>query len=78
VNIPTQAKSGLEWATRPGVFGDDVGGEEVDFAGEVGDGASSAAVEGIDAVEAVEELGGAFDLDAPEGRVVAGIGSAGI
>jgi len=45
---------GVEWEDVPGVFGDDVGGEEVDFAGKVGDGASVAAAVGVDAVEAVE------------------------
>ena len=60
--------NGVERDDVPGVFGDDVGGDEVDFAGEVGDGAASAAAVGVDAVEAVEELGGTFDLDAVERR----------
>jgi hypothetical protein len=38
----------------PGVFGDDVGGDEVDFTGEVGDGASVHAAMGVDAVETFE------------------------
>ena len=57
---------GAERDDVPGVFGDDVGGEEVDFAGQVGDGASVGAAVGVDAVESGGELGGAFDLDAPE------------
>ncbi len=52
----------------PSIFGDDVGREEVDFAGQVGDGASVDAAMGVDAVEAFEKLGGTFHLDAPEGR----------
>ncbi len=59
---------GVEWEDVPGVFGDDVGGEEVDFAGKVGDGASVAAAVGVDAVEAGGDLGGTFHLDAPERR----------
>ena len=62
------AADGVERDDVPGIFGDDVGGDEVDFAGEVGNGAASAAVVGVDAVEAVEELGGTFDLDAIERR----------
>jgi len=61
------AADGSDRDDVPGVFGDDVGGQEVDFGGEVGEGASVGAAVAIDAVEAVEELGGAFDLDAPEG-----------
>ena len=57
---------GFQGNDVPGVFGDDVGGDEVDFAGEVGDGASSRAAVGVGAVEAVHELGGALDLHAPE------------
>ena len=54
---------------EPGVFGDDVGDEEVDFGELVGDGASVEAAVEVDAVEAVDELGGAFDLDALEESV---------
>ena len=50
----------------PSVFGDDVGGDQVDLGGVVGNGASSAAAVGVDAIEAVEELGGTFNLDAPK------------
>ena len=59
---------GVERNNVPGVFGDDVGGEEVDFAGKVGDGASVDAAMGVDTVEAFEKLGGTLHLDAPEGR----------
>ena len=55
----------------PGVFWDDEGGEEVDFRGEVGDGASAGAAVSVDAAEAVEKLGGTLDLDAVK-RVVSG------
>jgi len=60
------SEDGLDGEDEPGVFRDDVDGEEVDFGGEVGDGASVDAAVGVDVVEAVVELGGAFDLDAPE------------
>jgi hypothetical protein len=60
--------SGVERDDVPGVFGDDVGGEEVDFAGKVRDGASVGTAVGVDAIESVAELGGTFDLDAPEWR----------
>ena len=60
--------SGVQRNDVPSVFGDDVDGEEVDFAGEVRDGASASAAVGVDAVEAFEELGGTLYLDAPEGR----------
>jgi len=51
---------------EPGVFGDDVGDEEVDFVGLVGDGPMVGAAMGVDAVEAAEHGGGGFDLDAQE------------
>ena len=51
---------------EPGVLGEDVGGDEIDFGELVGDGASVDAPVGVDAVQAIEELGGAFDLDAGE------------
>jgi len=62
------AADGADRNDVPGVFGDDVGGDEVDFAGQIGDGAASAAAVGVDAVEAVEELSGTLDLDAPDER----------
>jgi hypothetical protein len=62
------SEGGVQRNEVPGVFGDDVDGEEMDFAGKVGDGASVEAAMGVDAVEAVAELGGTFHLDAPEGR----------
>ena len=51
---------------EPGVLGDDVGDEEVDFGGAVGDGAASGAAITVDVIEAVEKSGGRFDLDAEE------------
>jgi hypothetical protein len=60
--------SGVQRDDVPGIFGDDVDGEEVDFAREIRDGASAGAAMGVDAVEAFEELGGTLYLDAPEGR----------
>ena len=38
---------------EPGVFGNDVGNEEVDFGGAVGDGASASAAMTVDVIEAV-------------------------
>jgi hypothetical protein len=43
-----------EGEDEPGVFGDDVGGDEIDFGEFVGDGASVDAAVGVDAVEAVD------------------------
>ncbi len=62
------SEGGAERDDVPGGFGDDVDGEEMDFAGEVREGASLGAAVGVDAVEAFAELGGTLDLDAPEGR----------
>jgi len=62
------AAGGKEGNDVPGVLGDDVDGEEVDFGGKVGDGASVDAAVGVDAVEAAQKLGGGFDLDADEAR----------
>lgn len=66
-----EQKAGLaedvrEGEDEPGIFGDDVGGDEIDFGELVGDGASVDAAVGVDVVEAVEQLGGGFDLDADE------------
>src|SRR5271166_5338318 len=55
-----------EGEDEPGVFGDYVGGYEIDFGELVGDGASVDAAMDVDAVEAVDELGGGFDLDADQ------------
>ncbi len=63
-----QAEDVREREDVPGVFGDDVGDEEIDFGEFVGDGASVDAAVGVDAVEAAQELGGGFDLDADEAR----------
>jgi hypothetical protein len=52
----------------PGIFGDDVGGDEVDFTGAVRDGAAGSAAVSVDPIESKEKLGGSFDLDAPEQR----------
>ena len=62
-----QAEDVREREDVPGIFGNDVGDEEIDFGECVGDGASVDAAVGVDAVEAVEQLGGTFHLDAPEG-----------
>jgi|SRR5882672_3247224 len=51
---------------EPGVLGDDVGDEEVDFGGMVGDDAAVGAAMRVDAVEAAHESGGGFDLNAQE------------
>ncbi len=53
---------------EPGVFGDDVGSDEIDFGEFVGDGASVDAAVGVEVVEAVLHLGGGFDLDADKAR----------
>jgi hypothetical protein len=50
----------------PGVFGDDAGGEEVNFAGKVGNDTASGVTANVEMVEALDQVGGAFDLDAPE------------
>jgi len=63
-----RAEDVREREDEPGIFGNDVGGEEVDFSEGVGDGASVDAAVGVDAVEAALELGGGFDLDADEAR----------
>jgi len=63
-----------EGEDEPGVFGDDVGGEEVDFVEGVGDGASVDAAVGVDTVESALQLGGGFDLDADEARVEGELG----
>jgi hypothetical protein len=57
-----------EWEDEPGIFGNDVGDEEIDFGEGVGDGASVDAAVGVDAVEARLKLRGGFDLDADEAR----------
>ena len=71
-----------EGEDEPGVFGDHVGGDEIDFGEFVGDGASVDAAVGVDAVEAVEELACRFDLDADQARAgsvveVGGVGRLG-
>jgi len=54
----------------PGVFGQDVDGEEVDLGGLVGDGAGWKAAVGVGAPGSFDELGGAFDLDAEKAAAV--------
>jgi hypothetical protein len=49
--------SGVQRNDVPGIFGDDVNGEEMDFAGEIRDGATAGAAMGVDAVEAFERVG---------------------
>jgi len=49
-----------------GVVGNDVDDHEIDFGGLVGDDASAGVPGWADVVEAVDQAGGAFDLDAPE------------
>jgi len=53
---------------EPRVFGDDVGGEEIDLGEGIGDGASVDAAVGVHTVEAVRHLCGGLDLDADEAR----------
>jgi hypothetical protein len=67
------SQEGLERDYVPGVFGDYVGAEEVNLAGLVRDGAASDAAVGVEAIQAIDYLGGAFDLDSPEGRIGVGI-----
>jgi len=67
-----EQKAGLaedvrEGEDEPGIFGDDVGGDEIDFGELVGDGASVDAAVGVDVERPVEQLGGGFDLDADRG-----------
>jgi hypothetical protein len=54
----------------PGVFGDDVDSEDVDFTGIVGDHASGGAASGVDVIEAVDDGAGGFDLHAQDVVVV--------
>ncbi len=61
------AEKSFERDDVPGVLGDDVGGEEVDFAGEIGDGAASSAAVGVEVVQAFVELRGTLYLHAPDG-----------
>ena len=49
---------------EPRVVGNNMGDHEVDFGGLVGDNCATAVPEGVDVVEAVDQTGGAFDLDA--------------
>ena len=56
----------LDGEDIPGVFGDDVGDEEVDFGGFVGGDAADGAAVGVDVIEAVFLCCGGFDLDAEE------------
>ncbi len=69
------SQEGFEGEYVPGVFGDDVGGEEMDLSKLVGDVAASDAAVGVEAIHSLRDLGSALDLDAPEGRI--GIGWAG-
>jgi hypothetical protein len=57
-----------KWEDEPGVFGDDIGDDEIDFGERVGDDASIEAAARVDAIEAVDELRGGFDLHADEAR----------
>jgi hypothetical protein len=57
-----------KWEDEPGVFGDDIGGDEIDFGESVRDDASVEAAARVDAIEAVDELRGGFDLHADEAR----------
>ena len=50
----------------PGVFGNDVHGENVDFAGCAGDDAGVGAESGVDVVEAVDDGADGFDLHAQD------------
>ena len=53
---------------EPRIFGDHVGGDEIDFGEGIRDGASVDGSAGVDAVKAVEELRGSFDLDSDQAR----------
>ena len=57
------ASDGLDGNDVPDVLGDDVGDEEVDFGGGVGDAAGSS---GLDAVAMFRVTGSGLDLDAEE------------
>lgn len=60
---------GADGEDIPGVFGDDVGDEEVDLFGGVADfGGAAAEVAGGDVIGAVEIASAGLDLDAPELR----------
>jgi len=51
---------------EPGVLGNDVGDEEVDFGGAVGDGTASGAAMTVDVIEAIQKRRRRFDLNAEE------------
>jgi len=51
---------------EPGVLGNDVGDEEVDLGGAIGDGGSAGAAMTVDVIEAVEKSSRRFDLNADE------------
>lgn len=63
------SQEGFEGEYVPGVFGDDVGGEEMDLSKLVGDVAASDAAVSVEAIHPLCDLGSALDLDAPEGRI---------
>ena len=63
------SQEGFEGEYVPGVLGDDVGGEEMDLSTLVGNGATSDAAVGIEAIHSLRHLGSALDLDAPERRI---------
>lgn len=62
------SEEGFQRNDVPGVLGDDVGGEEVDFSWEIRDGTASGAAMGVEVVKTVGELGRALDLNAPKKR----------
>ena len=62
--LPRKASRGRMYQVSSGTS---VGGEEVDFAGEIGDGAASSAAVGVEVVEAVVQLRGTLHLHAPDG-----------
>jgi hypothetical protein len=69
VDVEAHVRSeGLHGDDEPGVLGDDVGDEEIDFVGGVGSVAAVRAVDGIQHVGAVLEGAGGFDLYLPEVR----------
>jgi hypothetical protein len=59
------SQEGCERDYVPGVFGEDVGGDEVDFSWKIGEKAISRAALHIEVVKTFHEVSGAFDLDAP-------------
>lgn len=71
VEAEAHARShGVDGDYVPDIKRDDVGYEEVDVVGSVGSFVGLVGVDGLDVVASEAEVGGAFDLNAPEAAAV--------